>query len=314
MTASGLTSLCAVFFVGFVGATAKELVELIKNADCIIRFRLWLFMSATSGEMKLMNSMLVPHPEITNKLWTAMNCKVGGITIFAAPQGAGKSTYICSVVRKYIQETSAPVVYISSGANALEEGGLHKLFGIPRSRPISSYIPEGTVVVIDQFDIRLAHIDHRMQSYIVELAANSRNTKAYSIIICVSFPDVFRAMLKFNNGEKIRRLCPPQTAMWSRDQMKDFIDSKYQRWSENDRISLLDLFAMARSPGPIWSAAQFSLEGDIHDFDSIPQSVLEEIKQSVDEQAKLWDAFTDRSEKSRRSDSMNLLMPWTRWM
>ena len=54
--------------------------------------------------------------------------------------------------RTYYIHTSLKIKIFGNGTLLLSNKGLHKELGVPTERSLSSFIPEGTVIVIDQID------------------------------------------------------------------------------------------------------------------------------------------------------------------
>ena len=101
--------------------------------------------------------------------------------------GSGKSTYVKdAVMRARTTNPSLKIKIFGRGTSLLQLDELHNKFGIAPLRLISTFFPKGTVIVIDQVDNTPGRLNELSQEYIVHLATDNRNSKIYSIILCVS--------------------------------------------------------------------------------------------------------------------------------
>lgn len=290
-------SLIVTYFSGvFVGALvvkyAQQLVDGVNGIGCCIRLKVRSAMPFTSA-IDLKGSKVIQHVVVTQAIRAALESKTGGITIIGLPSGSGKSTYVQKAVLEFVRETKTQIKFTRQGHTVLQRYGLHTLLGISHLESISTYIPEGSVILIDQVDLDISGFDNDMSQYIVQLATDSRNTKKYSVIICVSNPEVYRRILNLNGGQKIKSLSDnPATMKWSQDQMTEYILWKYPSWTAQGRIDLLTLFSPASSPGALWDAMH-KIEEDprVTDFVDISEATKSKIGQIVTTNKLAWDAF-----------------------
>ena len=125
----------------------------------------------------------------------------------------------------------------------LSQYGLHHYLGIPTGKRISEHIPKGTIIILDQFDLKHHHIEPEVEQYLIDLATDSRKSRSFHVIICVSNSDVFAdIVMKYNNGQKIKQLCLPSVLKWSQEQIKRYISVSHPKWSPQDREMFAELF------------------------------------------------------------------------
>ena len=67
-----------------------------------------------------------------------------------------------------------------------------------------------------------------MGDYIVKLAADSRNSKMFSLLASVNDSSVMHKILSLNQGEKIRDVCKPECIQWNKDKAEVFIDVAFE--------------------------------------------------------------------------------------
>ena len=80
------------------------------------------------------------------------------------------------------------------------------------------------MIVFDQVDNGPGRLNELSREYIVHLATDSRNSKVFSVIICVSNPETFQEILQLNGGDKIKSIFPYMGTMkWNYNQMEQFV-------------------------------------------------------------------------------------------
>lgn len=131
-----------------------------------------------------------------------------------------------------------------------------------------------------------------MEQYLVDLATDSRKSRSFHVIICVSNSDVFADMvMKYNGGQKIKQLCLPSVLKWSQEQIKRYISVSLPNWPPKDRVMFAELFCNVESPGPAWDAVQIIDLDGIRRYEDLDEGLLAEIRVSVATLAKSWGEF-----------------------
>lgn len=95
---------------------------------------------------------------------------------------------------------------------------------------ISNCVPDGSTIIIDQIDVGPESISKGMMNFVTEFATNSKNRKSYFVVIVVSNPEVYKALLRSNGGEKVFSFFHYDTTSWLKwttPQVNDFIAKKY---------------------------------------------------------------------------------------
>ena len=130
-----------------------------------------------------------------------------------------------------------------------------------------------------------------MRDYIVNIAANSRNSQMYSVIMIVSDPQVMRMMVKLNGGHKIKAICDPNMVKWSVSQMRAFVDAQLPQWPLDSRTSLANLCAPSFSPGVLWDVVKSINSVGARDFTEIDPTTMVVIEAIIAEKASHWAEF-----------------------
>eukprot|EP01036_Dinobryon_divergens_P035001 gene35001-45306_t len=184
-----------------------------------------------------------------------------GIFVLAAPEGSGKSTFTkMTMERLKTQHRSIYLKLILIGADLLLQKNLHECLKIPPRRPLSDFLPELTLIFIDQVDFLMdfnsSSLSEQLVLYLTGLAANSVNSKLFKIIICVSKPEVAHGILNCNGSEKFHLLCDLTSLTWSDTQRDDYVNIKMPTLPTQEKIRLNALAASCRnSPGLLKKAS-----------------------------------------------------------
>jgi hypothetical protein len=258
-----LETILSLVVAAFVGALGKDLYDRSSASRCSRRFRVAFNVRNNRSKLIELNEypVIQLHP-IERHINAALRESEGGVWIFGAPEGSGKSTYLDRCIELFRQEPQTRHVCVYQGVNYLRDRNIHLALGVPLIESISDYIPRGTVIVIDQVDCKVETIDNNVAEYIVELATNSRNSKCYSVVICVSNPDVMLRMLKLNNMEKIKDICHPKFLQWTARETRQYIDEVFLQWSNSDKEKLANACQNSNSPGVLHSAHKTWEGGD----------------------------------------------------
>ena len=290
-----------VLFIGSVVVQCgKFIVDSLTSCCSVERNVAYRIQMSPSSLIDLGSSVIVDHVlfdgELSRRFEFGHRC--GGVSVLGCPAGSGKSTYVCKYIPLLCKRKKCQYIFLKVDCKFLLSYGLHEYLGIPQTEQISKYIPKGTVIVFDQCDLKLHHLQPGMEDYIVSIATDSRNTKLFQVIICISNSDVFAKMvMNYNNGEKICQLCLPSTMKWTPDFIKTYINKSLPHWSSNDREKLVTLFANVQSPGPVWNALQSIEIGDLRRFDDLGDGIRSQIQIAVTTLKKSWQGFDEVEKK-----------------
>lgn len=240
----------------FVSALGKDLYDRIRASRCSRRCLVASNVRSNHRKLIELNDYpVIPFPSLEKHLLVALrDCEDGGVWMFGAPEGSGKSTYLNRCLELFQSESQRRHVSVHQGVNALRDRSIHLALGVPLIEPISRYIPRGTIIVIDQVDCKVEAIDDKISEYVVELATDSRNSKCYSVIICVSNPEVMIKLLRLNNMEKIKEICHPKYLQWTSLQTKQFIHEVFKSWTYDEKQQLAEACHKSNSPGVLHEA------------------------------------------------------------
>lgn len=259
-----IATIATYFVAAFVGASAKFVFDQAMNSRCTRRRNAATVVREMSvlenGLINLNPSNVIPFERIEEEISYALNESVnGGMWIFGTPSGTGKSTYLDKCIKKFRAENPERyVVLFHTGIAILTNGGLHAQFGVPLNESLSGYIPQGTIIVIDQVDCFTENLSLQTKDYLLQLATTSYNSKSFSIIVSVSKPSVMMALLKLNGYEKIRDLCDPLFAKWTIIEARAYVNMLFQSWSEDEKEELIMACNNTYSPSVLHQACSFS--------------------------------------------------------
>ena len=162
--------------------------------------------------------------EIKNILERGLNR--GGLYVLGAPPDSGKSAHLQEILPFFLREHTnarAKVVQFDA-AEVLSEGILREKIGIPENRAFSEFIPRNSWVIIDQFD-RAKLKDHE-GDFFTSLATSSFNSQGgFSVMVVVSSPRVYKAILDCNGKRKILPVCNPLDFQMDEKTMKAYIST-----------------------------------------------------------------------------------------
>jgi hypothetical protein len=252
----GIETILYLIGAAFVGALGKDLYDKSNTTRCSRRCSVASKIRSNCSKLMELNKYpVIPLHSLEIHITSALRDHGGGVWIFGAPEGSGKSTYLNHCIELFRKESQQNrLVCTFRGVNILKNRNLHLVLGVPLLESISDYIPHGTVIVIDQVDCQIEAIDSLVAEYIVELATDSRNSKCYSVIICVSCPQVMLALLKLNNMEKIKDICHPRAMQWRPQETEQYIEKVFLTWNKSQKNNLLDACEISNSPSVLYNA------------------------------------------------------------
>lgn len=233
---------------------------------------------------------IIEHPAFVKNLVSSIADKDGGLWVLGAPAGCGKSTYLQCAINNFRQEKKDRNVFILMGIENFKDNGIHKALSIPQNSDLSTYLPEGTVIIIDQVDSEVDRIDATMKDYIIKLAAESRNKRVFSLLVSVNDSSVMLKILRMNQGEKIKDVCKPEYIQWTTYQADNFIIKAFEGLSlteKNEVLSASKIDDKYFVPGMIWTASK-----DYHSGLKIA-TVLENMKSIQSSKKEEWDKYGD---------------------
>ena len=276
--------------MGVMLVTWKDIKEFVTTFDFYIRLRVQATFTAPDVDEVVMTgaSTIIPRDLLTEEILFTIKDEDCGVTVIGAPQGSGKSTYVKdAVMRARTMYPSLKIKIFGSGMSLLRTDEFHKKFGIPPSRSMSTFLPKGAVIVIDQVDNTPCRLNELSREYIVHLATDSSNSKSYSIISFVSNPETFQEILELNGGEKIRPIFPYMGAMkWNNNQMDQFVFENLSHWTLSYRKLISDMCAPACSPGVFWSALRVLKR--YPSFSGVDEVTFHTIRLDVQKKVHIW--------------------------
>ncbi len=147
-------------FLGFLGGlvanSSKALFDSVWNAECVIRRSVEIIMNATDNNTIIIDEKhIVDNSTIIDKMHGTIKSAYG-MFVCAVPPGSGKSTYMKLLMEKLSKsDVGMPIKLIRNGTTAIQQRKLHSLLHIPESRSLSEFLPSNSLIIIDQFDVKL---------------------------------------------------------------------------------------------------------------------------------------------------------------
>ena len=169
--------------------------------------------------------------------------KLGGLRFLYGPQGSGKSTHIREYVSEYVSKGGHGVVL--SGTYSMEK--LRFELSVPTEGELSSHVPKGTLIVIDQLENTTLGED--TDAFFRTLATESRNNDKFRVVACVSETDKSQRWLWLNGRDKIKELCPLDVLKWNENDIDEFIAKRFPLLSSDEKKFIRDLAIAASLPG-----------------------------------------------------------------
>jgi len=206
----------------------KDVYEYVKNADCLVQsairsdmrteIRLIHYKKDNQGYF-VENSALAK--EMTSIFERASN--EGGLYVLGSPAHTGKSVYLQEYLNIYRLRNDKQnyIKVVQFEGQAITISSLKELLGIPNGRNFVEFLPEKSLVVIDQFDNQT--LNEEMKSFFTILATTSFNCKSFAVIVSVSSSELYREILRCNNGQKIFPLCNPILLKFDEGMMRLYI-------------------------------------------------------------------------------------------
>lgn len=150
------------FFVGGVLTfSGKEILDGLKFCYSIDRNVRLAILHSSNSLITLQQSLVIDHDSFKTALTRCLRVGVrcGGVSVLGCPAGSGKSTSIGNFIPLFARENSIGYVFLRVNGAFLSQYGLHHYLGIPTGKRISEHIPKGTIIILDQFDLKHHHIE-----------------------------------------------------------------------------------------------------------------------------------------------------------
>jgi hypothetical protein len=147
---------------GLVGGIVSQLTKSV--LDCIFSSDLMIKISVESNmkmidPIQLDKSNLVVGFEVQiliDKIVSEIISTTHGVFVFAAPQGIGKSTYLkMAAIKLQLNHPNIKLKLIKNGGPVLQNQNLNILLKVPSGRALSDYLPNNSVIILDQIDFKL---------------------------------------------------------------------------------------------------------------------------------------------------------------
>lgn len=180
----------------------------------------------------------VPNEEVIQDLFNILELDIGGLFVFGAPAGAGKTTYLNVSLRKFqCKYKDRRRIYYISGLTPKS----FEVLGIPPGRMYHEFLPTESIIIIDQVDNSQNNsvLSKEIEELLVQLATQSRNSRAFHVILVISNPEVMKIVLTLNGGEKIYSAVKTQRLKWSYSRLLALARCLLPHWADDDRSELV---------------------------------------------------------------------------
>jgi hypothetical protein len=165
-------------------------------------------------------------PILIDKIVSEIISNTHGVFVFAAPQGIGKSTYLkMAAIKLQLNHPNIKLKLIKNGGSVLQNQNLNILLKVPSGRALSDYLPNNSVIILDQIDFK-SSLSENLRNYLSDLATDSHNSKKFKVVLCVSDPIVTKEILSCNEYEKIYLLCRCRSLSWTKTLIDQLIRIK----------------------------------------------------------------------------------------
>jgi hypothetical protein len=157
MVLETLLSFMAGAFIGGIATNAgKTCLEYVWATDWYIKRTVRQHLEA-SEPIRLSAEDIIPYDSLIDGIVSKLTSKeIFGIFVLAAPEGSGKSTFTKMTMEKLkAQHRSIYIKLISVGSGVLLDKNLHECLKIPPRRSLSDFLPELTLIFIDQIDFSM---------------------------------------------------------------------------------------------------------------------------------------------------------------
>lgn len=182
-------------------------------------------------ENDAVQGVLVENKDLQEALFEMLTTarKQGGLYIIGSPAHTGKSVYLQEALNAYKNESSyctyrGDIKYMKAipfGFEKLTMEYVKASLGIPSDKQMKDFLPAGSLIIIDQFDLPTLSEEHAY--FFRKLATNSFNCKKYAVIVNVSNATPFKEMMELNQGQKIFPACDPRLFQFDENMMKQYI-------------------------------------------------------------------------------------------
>ena len=214
----GASILVSAITAGIV-VVLKDVYEYVKNADYHVQ-------SAIRSDMRTKNHLnrgyFVENSALANELVSIFDraSDEGGLYVLGSPAHTGKSVYLQEYLNRYRICKQKYIKFVQFEEQAITISSLKERLGIPNGRKFVEFLPEKSLVII-KFNNQT--LNDEMKSFFTILATSSFNSKAFAVIVSVSSSDVYREILRCNNGQKIFPLCNPTLLKFDEEMMRLYI-------------------------------------------------------------------------------------------
>ena len=224
---------------------AARLLTTVMGSRAFVKIQVKNTMKVKIPEYNLKGAPLVLNEKVEACLKTAFNDPLGGVKVFASPQGSGKSTYIRRYANRFIGE-GGHVRFFGSELKSVDD--FFWAFGdIDRRRDLFDVIPVKSAIIIDQLEY-LGTPSADFEGLIRHLALESRRTAECNIILLLSNCEIAKRVLTLNGLDKIKAGGKAADFEWNTQLVSNYVDEGCNGWSADDRSTMKTLGNVARCP------------------------------------------------------------------
>ncbi len=286
----GLAIVCTSVLATF----GKSIADAVFQQSSITRLYIYrMFTSAQHTPLKPSPNTTTPHTSMEKCICRVFTTIEGGLFLIGGPRGCGKTTCLSGAITMSRARHPETLILLLHGPEVIRDRGIHRILGVPRAQKISEFVPEGCIIVVDQFDLDMTLLTSEVKGYLTELATDSANNPTFRMVLVVSDPDVFGAVMRLNGSEKVQDVCRPRDFKWPTHKVEQVLNNALPSWSLDDRHNLLTALVPSATPQVIRVVLRMVRTSD---SPLPPAVVVHSAQQRSLSKAAVWQRFEDVSD------------------
>ena len=228
--------------IGGILSYKESIVAFLRSTECYIRYLVARKMDA-NDPLYITNGDVLPHEKLIHDVLLKLNGTHFGLFVLAAPRGSGKSSIIEMALKmNSTSESKFKIKLVTSYDLMDQEQYLHKYFNIPNDSNLSEYLPENSIILLDQVSLPRQFNTHENYMYLARLARDSFDSRKYKIVLSISDVAVAKKIRQLDLL-RIHNLCSAGQFIWSKNQADQYMEKNkfFKDISTDDKQFLLDL-------------------------------------------------------------------------
>jgi hypothetical protein len=200
-------------------------------------------------DVEVGNYPLLAQLNVEGSIYSDLTRIEGGLAVFAAPHGTGKSTCLRIAVAQHIQAAKSRIVYFEGIPSPNE---FCTAFGVPvgNLERLFNAIPENTAIVIDQATENY-QLTQEKQDLLYRCAIETRRRSHIGVMILISDVLLAKRVLEINGGCKVELREHPRVFAVPTHYIETLFRqvAKDSNWSHRQRETVINWCKQARTTG-----------------------------------------------------------------